>query len=497
MTRKWLGWAAMVRATSTRIQKRGNHGRSRDRSPFHNDPGVLIEIGARGVHVRRSEASPHDHPHVFLDMGDAAEIICPYCSTLYRHDPTLDPHADGPRPAPDPGGLTERSAGAGASSAQYRHRGRRHRRSDRGARARRQGLSHCAARPGRQAGSDRRRHPAFPNATRVLIGPVSASGCALTVVVARGGERSRPRTTARSPACRSARPPRPATAPYWVIHRGDLQAALLDAALAHHDIVLTLGGRDRRLRYLHAKASRASPAGRRVEADAARVADQRRRPVVGAALPGSGNRCADSASRTARARIPARCGRADGSVHPPVHLWLGRGSHLVHYPVKGGAPRLTLSRSSTTHGPSTGWSTVGDGEESCWRDFSRWLGALPVRDFWRCRPSGAKWALSDVPRRSASRARPVTLLGDAAHPMLPFLAQGAAMAIEDAAVLARRARRDAGRSACGAALRAGARPRCAARRAVRRATTPPTMGAGLSSPMGRGQRPLARTTIDL
>jgi hypothetical protein len=39
---------------------------------------------------------PLDHPHVFLDMGADAEIICPYCSTLYRHDPALDPHAARP-----------------------------------------------------------------------------------------------------------------------------------------------------------------------------------------------------------------------------------------------------------------------------------------------------------------------------------------------------------------------------------------------------------------
>jgi hypothetical protein len=35
---------------------------------------------------------PFDHPHVFLDMGGDKEIICPYCSTLYRHDASLDPH---------------------------------------------------------------------------------------------------------------------------------------------------------------------------------------------------------------------------------------------------------------------------------------------------------------------------------------------------------------------------------------------------------------------
>jgi hypothetical protein len=42
------------------------------------------------------ELAPFDHPHVFLDMGDASEIICPYCSTLFRYDPTLEPHAARP-----------------------------------------------------------------------------------------------------------------------------------------------------------------------------------------------------------------------------------------------------------------------------------------------------------------------------------------------------------------------------------------------------------------
>ena len=56
---------------------------------FHNDPGVaVIEIGAREF-MCVGALPPFDHPHVFLDMGGDNEIICPYCSTLYRHDPRL------------------------------------------------------------------------------------------------------------------------------------------------------------------------------------------------------------------------------------------------------------------------------------------------------------------------------------------------------------------------------------------------------------------------
>jgi uncharacterized Zn-finger protein len=64
---------------------------------FHNTPGVpVIEIGAKEF-MCVGEVPPLDHPHVFLDMGEAAEIICPYCSTLYRHDATLT--SDAARPA--------------------------------------------------------------------------------------------------------------------------------------------------------------------------------------------------------------------------------------------------------------------------------------------------------------------------------------------------------------------------------------------------------------
>ena len=63
---------------------------------FHNDPGVpMIEVGAHEFMCEGAKP-PYDHPHVYLDMGGDTEIICPYCSTLYRLDPSLDPHAARP-----------------------------------------------------------------------------------------------------------------------------------------------------------------------------------------------------------------------------------------------------------------------------------------------------------------------------------------------------------------------------------------------------------------
>ena len=52
---------------------------------FQNDAGVAsIEIGVKEF-MCCGASSPYDHPHVYLDMGSDNEIICPYCSTVYRY----------------------------------------------------------------------------------------------------------------------------------------------------------------------------------------------------------------------------------------------------------------------------------------------------------------------------------------------------------------------------------------------------------------------------
>lgn len=56
---------------------------------FANDTGAdSVAIGAKRF-MCIGARPPFDHPHVFLDMGDEVELVCPYCSTLYRFDPAL------------------------------------------------------------------------------------------------------------------------------------------------------------------------------------------------------------------------------------------------------------------------------------------------------------------------------------------------------------------------------------------------------------------------
>ena len=64
---------------------------------FANDPGVeKIQIGVKEFQCMGARP-PHDHPHVYLDMGAEAQILCPYCSTLYAYDARLA--ADATEPA--------------------------------------------------------------------------------------------------------------------------------------------------------------------------------------------------------------------------------------------------------------------------------------------------------------------------------------------------------------------------------------------------------------
>jgi salicylate hydroxylase len=223
------------------------------------------------------------------------------------------------------------------------------------------------------------------------------------------------------------------SAPYWAIHRADLQAALLEAVQANPDIVLRLGTRVEDF-VVHTKgvsiACRRGP----VTADAHAIA------LIGADGLWSGLRARlghpapEFRRRTAwRALVPADSVEEEFRA-PDVQLWLGRNAHVVHYPVKGGR-LINIVAIVNDKWAEHGWSTEGAREELL-AHYSPWNWALPVREFLGVPDRWQKWALYDLPPLDQWGNGPVTLLGDAAHPMLPFLAQGAAMAIEDAAILA-------------------------------------------------------------
>jgi salicylate hydroxylase len=221
-------------------------------------------------------------------------------------------------------------------------------------------------------------------------------------------------------------------APYWVAHRGDLQATLAAAVEAHPDITLRLGTRaeDYALHAngitVHLRTARGSDDEHGLALIAADGLWSTFRAALGDQAPPR------FARRTAwRALVPARVLVSEFR-EPAVSLWLGPDAHLVLYPVKGGEA-INLVAIVRDDWREPGWSAPGLHQELL-AHYAGWLplvqNLLAVPERW------LKWALCDrAPLRHWSKG-PVALLGDAAHPMLPFLAQGAAMAIEDAFVLA-------------------------------------------------------------
>ena len=124
-----------------------------------------------------------------------------------------------------------------------------------------------------------------------------------------------------------------------------------------------------------------------------------------------------------------------------VNVWLGPRMHLVHYPVRGGGwlnvVAIVQGRTTDDEGRKNDWDHIASKAELL---AALGAGCIEVQDLLQAIDTWRLWVLYDrAPMRGAhehARGR-VALLGDAAHPMRPYLAQGAGMAIEDAAELGR------------------------------------------------------------
>lgn len=224
-------------------------------------------------------------------------------------------------------------------------------------------------------------------------------------------------------------------APYWSIHRGDLQAALARAVAQRLDVRLKLGIRvdDCVAHPNGVTVSGYGPAGIADEHGIALIAADGLWSAMRARM-GYGGPPRFAGRSAWRALVRAK-DVAPEFAEPLVYLWLGRDAHLVHYPIKGGSLiNVVVIMNDTWNAP--GWSEPAARNDLLSRFSTRhWapqaLSLLSAPDAW------LKWALYDRKPILRWTRGPVALLGDAAHPMLPYLAQGAAMAIEDAAVAAR------------------------------------------------------------
>jgi salicylate hydroxylase len=222
-------------------------------------------------------------------------------------------------------------------------------------------------------------------------------------------------------------------APYYVIHRADLQTILLDAVRGQAGIRLLMGrtvsSATEAAGATQVAVERAGGTEETLEADLVVGVDgvwSKVRAVMGDTRPPQYQGFAASRATIPRGDAPAELGGDE------TGLWLGRAGHIVHYPVAGGR-LLNIVAVERRPKPVEGWAAPGDGDEllAAFRD-----AAPPLRALLGAPREWLMWSLFDLPATRMAKGR-LALLGDAAHPVLPFLAQGGALAIEDAAVLAR------------------------------------------------------------
>jgi len=219
--------------------------------------------------------------------------------------------------------------------------------------------------------------------------------------------------------------------PYYHIHRGDLLHVLVNAAAQAPGIELHTRAEATSFTANHDRVT-LSVNGAEYEGDALVGADGIR-SAVRAGLWGR-EQPRFTGNVAWRALVPVERLPA-GMVRPMSTAWWGPHKHFVHYYVRGGELVNCVCVVEKEGWEVESWTERGDYHELK-ADFSGWHDDIQQLIDHADKDSLFKWALYDrAPMDQWGQGR-VTLLGDACHPTLPFMAQGAAMAIEDSAVLA-------------------------------------------------------------
>ena len=219
--------------------------------------------------------------------------------------------------------------------------------------------------------------------------------------------------------------------PYMMFHRGDLHGLLVEAIRRERPDALHL---DRKCVGVSQEAGQVAvtfetgaPARAPIVIGADGVQSRVRAALFGADRPEFTGIVAWR-GLVPRERVPAGVKMEVGT------NWVGPGGHVVHYPVRGGALLNFVGLLERDDWRVESWTVQGTIDEFA-NDFRGWH--ADVQALIRSVDVPYKWALFSRPPMQRWTKDRVTLLGDACHSMLPMLAQGAVMALEDGYVLAR------------------------------------------------------------
>ncbi|MEM0945215.1 MAG: FAD-dependent monooxygenase, partial [Pseudomonadota bacterium] len=218
-------------------------------------------------------------------------------------------------------------------------------------------------------------------------------------------------------------------APYLHVHRADLLEALTEAALSE-GVALHLGQRAARHVDYPTHVSLHLEGADPVDGDLLIGADGIRSALRRALSPEEAPNFSGQVAW--RALIPAE--RLPDPVEPNATVWAGPGRHLVVYRLRQGALVNIVAVVERIDWAEETWVTPGDPDELR-AAFAGWHPR--VEALLAAVDECYLWGLYDRPAQPRWAEGRLALIGDAAHPMLPFMAQGAAMALEDAVALAR------------------------------------------------------------
>jgi len=222
-------------------------------------------------------------------------------------------------------------------------------------------------------------------------------------------------------------------ASYRNLHRADLQSALADAVRRNDPDAVLLDHRFEHLEQDHDKVTAHFTNRTAFEAPALIGADGGASAVRNVVF--GGQHASYTGHVALRALVPfTRV--PDAITKDPYALYVGAGRSLIHYPLRRQATMNLLGNAQAAQWQAEGWSIPATVKEflGLFEDFpgpvQELIAASPELDLF-------KWGLRDrEPLPAWTRGR-VTMLGDAAHPMTPYLGQGACMAIEDGMILGR------------------------------------------------------------
>lgn len=215
--------------------------------------------------------------------------------------------------------------------------------------------------------------------------------------------------------------------PYAVIHRADLHNALLDAVRHHPRVRIHTGAKITEVAFDDAKAGVVTEDGRAFAGQGVIGCDGVK-SVVRATMLGDPHRV--SGHVVYRAVVPLERMPEDLRINSPV-VWAGPNCHLVHYPLRSGRE---FNLVVTFHSRDVETWGVMDGSREEVLSYFHGIHDRP-RQLLSCPTSWRRWSTADRDPAAIWSQGCATLLGDAAHPMMQYLAQGACMALEDAVTL--------------------------------------------------------------